>query len=743
MAVRVPTANAKAAAPKSKVLSLRCGDQVGRYVVLEQVGVGGFGAVYSAYDPELDRKIALKIMKTRHSRLGSARAQLSREAQALAKLSHENVVTVFDFGDWESSVFLAIEFVDGQTLKHWFLEQSRHWTEVVDVMLAAGRGLAAAHSAGIIHSDFKPQNVLMDKRGGIRVADFGLAKAMQDIAPIETENDGDPLRTEIIRRRNATIPKVAGHTQAPEGGNLVAGSPAYMAPEQFRGEEVNERSDQFSFCIVLFEGLYGRRPFTQTTVVELRAAVVSGEIEYPDEHSDVPRWIRDIVLRGLSNDPNERFESMDELLAALTLDPRAKARRFRRSAATVLITAAISVGGVLALTREPSEQEKATIENIADQAKSAAAKNYFVMPPVDQPEYPTALRRILELESLNGNYDPAADQKAAALREEFGQTLSRIGDYYWKAEYGKPFAIDYYTHAYVIDPNNKHARERSEMSQGQIAALTKKAKRSGFTRGELIAAEPLSALANAQVSKRAVALKQLQKKRRTRSYRAQEQLDLITHVTDSLAAKEVKKPAAAKEAAKSPKMVEKVTVPASKPSAFVVPLPEEGSPELALILGRPRNVLQKDLHEAGEHGPGKGNSRSAERKDRTSPTHAAAVGVAARAVSEGRTLLGRAKFKEAAQSFHRAIRANRRNSAAFMGLSDAYFEMGQYPKAVEYGERAVKLSPRLASYRWKLGDAYRRVSRYNDAREQYEAGVRLGNKKAKRRLGSLKKMLGE
>ena len=720
------------------------GDSVGRYVVITKVGVGGFGEVYSAYDPDLDRKVALKIMKTRENRLGTARVQLSREAQALAKLSHENVLTVYDFGDFDGDVFLAMEFVDGQTLKDWFLSTHREWREVLDVMLHAGRGLAAAHNAGIVHSDFKPHNILIDKRGRVRVADFGLAKALQQLPPMGVSLE-DSLDDEIRRRRTTTIPRVSAAKSATTSRPLVAGSPAYMAPEQFRGRDVDERSDQFAFCVTLFEGLYGRRPFTQRTVAELKAAVLAGAIEDPPLESDVPRWIRDVILRGLSLDPHDRFESMDELLGALSIDPIQRAKRIRRTAVTIVASAIGTLTAAAIVYREPTPDEINQIETLTVEARAAAARNYFVTPPVEEPSYPTAYRKVLELESLDGGYDPRADDVADELRKEFAQTLTRIGDYYWEAEYGKPFALDYYMHAYIFDPSNERARERSEVTPGEVRRMVQKASELDFTHGELVAAEPLSVLAMPELKRRAEALRELKEKKRRRSFTSQARLDLVTQVTDAIARKEGPD-SDRKNDSEVPSSKSAVTDDEGMPlvsvaDGFKETLPAENSEFVQNIL-TVSNPAPKQANGGNERGSSTSDTRAPSNlgKVDSEPTDSS---LAARLVSEARLLLGRAKLEEAAQTFHRAIRANRRNSAALMGLSDTYFEMGQYQKAVEYGERAVALSGRRSSYRWKLGDAYVRVLRYKDAAEQYRIGANLGSTKAKRRLVALQEKLGE
>lgn len=728
----MPSGPGYAANQEAPVQGFPRGSQVGRYVVLDRVGSGGFGDVYAAYDPDLDRKIAVKIMKTRENKLGTAREQLSREAQALAKLSHKNVLTVYDFGDVQGDVFLAMEFVDGNTLKEWFAQEERSWQEVLGVMMPAGEGLAAAHHSGLVHSDFKPQNVLIDREGEIRVADFGLAKALNRSNHTSVVQDHDG---EIQAHRETMIP-LAREGQPRGRRPSAAGSPAYMAPEQFRGSDVNEFSDQFSYAVTLFEGLYGRRPYPQRTIRELKAAVLSGAYEPPPDDSNVPRWLRDVVLKGISQAPEDRFASMDAFLDALQADPAKARKRMVRTAGTLGITALASAGLAMALLHEPTNEEQQRIEALRDAANAAAAANYYVMPPVEDPEYKTAYKSILTLEELDGGYDPMADDVAAELRKSFSGTLTRIGDYYWSAEYGKTFALDYYMHAYMLDPSNERAKARAAMTHGEFREARKKAKDSDYTKSELIAAEPLNALAAPSPEARLAALNDIKKRSRRRSFSSQQRLDLMTSVTEALAQKSVKR--------------RKGGVPKTQVLGFDETLPAPGS---ELVKRTEQSLAQKkavappvktpspqDEKRAGDKS--KGGKEFAEQGERYRRSSISAS-EGAKAVMQGRGLLGRAKFKEATQAFHRALKADRRNSAALMGLSDTYFELGQYRKAVVYGERAVRVNPRASSYRWKLGDAYVRVLRYDDAAKQYNRGAKLGSRKAKRRLKALKRKLGE
>jgi tetratricopeptide (TPR) repeat protein/predicted Ser/Thr protein kinase len=318
------------------------GTALGRYTVLEPVGRGGMGTVYAAYDPQLDRKVAIKVLRPRGGRPPRPRdrARLLREAQAMARLSHPNVIAVHDVAEWQGEIFVAMEFVDGGTLKRWLADESRRWDEIRDVFVAAGEGLAAAHAAGLVHRDFKPDNVLIDHHGRVRVTDFGLARHDIGGAPhdddVDLPSEGSPLSDPL--------------TQV---GALV-GTPAFMAPEQHARLGVEPRTDQFSFCVALYQALYGQHPFSGTTVAELAAAVTMGQVKEPARDTSVPAPIRRAVLRGLSRLPEDRWPTMNELLDALRFDPRRRLRRLALAGAGLTI-ALVAGGSVYAtLGSEPS-----------------------------------------------------------------------------------------------------------------------------------------------------------------------------------------------------------------------------------------------------------------------------------------------------------------------------------------------------------------------------------------------------
>jgi len=307
----------------------RDGDSIGRYVVVGTLGAGGMGVVLRAHDPQLDRPVAVKLL---HPQFGGQRpehrARLLREAEAMAQLAHPNVVTVYDVGTYRDQVFLAMELVTGRTLADWLAEGERSWREIVDVFAAAARGLEAAHAEGVVHRDFKPDNVMIGDDGRVRVMDFGLARATTQSDVVGRSEPSDRLSTTSQLSRPLT--RVGA----------VLGTPAYMAPEQLIGAAAGPHSDQFSFCVALYEALYGARPFQAVTVPELLTRITEGQMEPRPAGRSVPNWLHRIVHRGLAISVDERFASMTALRRALERRPR------RRRWVAGLLAAPIVAGGV-------------------------------------------------------------------------------------------------------------------------------------------------------------------------------------------------------------------------------------------------------------------------------------------------------------------------------------------------------------------------------------------------------------
>lgn len=310
---------------------LKRGELLGRYVVLGRLGAGGMGVVYTAYDPELDRKLAVKLMRSLGGADGSTTggsARLLREAQAMAKLQHPNVVSVHDVGQHEGHVFIAMEFIEGKTLSEWLAEQKPSWREIVRVLRFAGEGLAAAHEKGIVHRDFKPDNVMITDDGRVRVLDFGLARAAANQA---SESETEPQTTSGESPLNAELTRA---------GSMV-GTPAYMSPEQHLSEEVKPASDQFSFAVTAYFALFGERPFAGDRPAAIAFNVIEGRIRQPSDARGVARRIRAVVARGLSRHAEDRWPSMRAMLDQLARDPSRRRRRLLAAGSLVAVAGAV------------------------------------------------------------------------------------------------------------------------------------------------------------------------------------------------------------------------------------------------------------------------------------------------------------------------------------------------------------------------------------------------------------------
>ncbi|MEM6290076.1 MAG: tetratricopeptide repeat protein [Myxococcota bacterium] len=284
--------------------SLEGGQLFGRYLIVDRVGAGGVGEVFAAYDPTLDRRVALKVMRISPGGSSSSHGEagLVREAKALASLSHPNVVTVHEVGREDGRVYVAMELVDGRDLEAWIAERpDRPWKETLAVFLDAGKGLAAAHARDILHRDFKPANVLIGHDDWVRVSDFGLARML-------TRN-----RAETLATADLTGPSLQASLSV--DGRMV-GTPYFMAPEQLEGEST-VRSDVYAFCLALRDALYGVRTFPTDSFLELVTLKSTAKPTPPDDARGVPSLVRAAIERGLATDPQARWTSMDELLTEL------------------------------------------------------------------------------------------------------------------------------------------------------------------------------------------------------------------------------------------------------------------------------------------------------------------------------------------------------------------------------------------------------------------------------------------
>ncbi len=353
--------------------ALAPGEQFGRFRIEGVVGRGGWGTVYRAEDTELGRPVAIKVMSPRRVAPGDTRALAARlrtEARAMARLAHPNVVTLHDVGSFDEQAFVVMELVSGSNLRAWLNRQERDWREILRVFSDAGRGLVAAHEVGIVHRDFKPENVLIGDDGRARVTDFGLARSF------------DPLA------RGPAPGFIASSAQH----STLAGTPAYMAPEQILGKPVDARTDQFSFCVSLYLALFARHPFLGRShkgveAAELLRATLAGSVHEP-AHGPVSRVVLDAILRGLSSDPEQRWRSLAELISVLDQTASSPVSSKRPWGALALAT----IGGLVvfasfAAFRSASGQEPTPLP-LAEKSAAPAALTLASPDPAPLPTTP-------------------------------------------------------------------------------------------------------------------------------------------------------------------------------------------------------------------------------------------------------------------------------------------------------------------------------------------------------------------
>ena len=383
---------------------------ISRFTIDGKLGAGAMGVVLLATDPLLGRKVALKLMREGTASEDRTR-RFVREAQAMAKVVHDNIVVVHEVGTHDGQVFVAMEHVGGGTLARW--QKGRPWREIVETYLRAGRGLAAAHDAGLVHRDFKPENVLIADDGRVRVTDFGLVSALEGAGADLANTDTLPPDARLELEQSLT------HTGA------LLGTPRYMAPEQHRGQAVDARADQYAFCVALYEALYGTTPYDGATYAELAKQVLEGVPPSPPD-GPVPPAIRDALLRGLSRDRDQRYPAMRELLADLgdgLAEPRPPKSHKRVWLAGAGVAIALGGTGALVWKMRSDAQRADELAAELDRAKtppavavSAGSSSGSSTPRATPAELERAQKVFAEAQAAYraGRYDEAARGFVAA-----------------------------------------------------------------------------------------------------------------------------------------------------------------------------------------------------------------------------------------------------------------------------------------------------------------------------------------
>ncbi len=430
-----------------------------RYRLVRVLGRGAMGEVWQAHDPRLDRDVAVKLILPRLEGGMVASIRIAREARALARLTHPNVVGVYDVGSYDGSqgrgTFIVMELVHGVSLDVWLAQRRRSVDEILALFCQAGDGLAAAHAAGIVHRDFKPSNVLVGADGRARVGDFGLARAV-GAAEARGASQGAP---------RAGIEEL-GETQADrltETG-AVLGTPLYMAPEQHDGSEADERADQYAFCTSLFEAILGRRPF-RGGIEALAAAKATTPLLTPAEQRATPTRIQQAILRGLAPRPEDRHESMPALLAVLRGGPVRRSRRFVAGAAIALGISGLAFAGADAPKRCPELPELAS-------APTQARLERALVEGLDAPQVAAVARRVRTMhDAIAGEHattcaiDPElASGRAACVRaaaRHYAAALDVLTQYDVTAQQAQGVLDAAPNVRACVDADDEHGGERS------------------------------------------------------------------------------------------------------------------------------------------------------------------------------------------------------------------------------------------------------------------------------------------
>ncbi len=692
------------------LVPLRPGDPIPgtRYVIERWLGDGGMGVVYEARHVDIERHVAVKVLRQEFCRKPLVMSQFRNEARIVGRIGSRHIAEVFDFAELpDGRLLFVMELLRGQTVAKALRQGPMAPERVVAIMRQVCKALAAAHAIDVVHRDLKPDNIVLcaleQREDFVKLLDFGVAIVMSDAG-------------------------VATH--------LAAGTPWYLAPEVIAGAPIDARVDIYAAGCTAYEMLTGRPPFDQKDLDGVLRAHLEQPPMAPHERvPEIPLALSRVVMRCLEKPRANRYRSMVELEAALCEaqvdaklrtswddlelpdveparraallqrmpDPRRPGKR-RRRRWIVAGVASIAGAGVLAgwLASGPAElTARGPIDALVVEAHEAAAQSYFVYPPPDEPARMTAFRAVIQLEARADELGDEAAAEADRLRDEFASTLVRLGDEYWARDGGKPFAIDYYAEALMFEPELAQAQQRVAMTPGQLAALRDKAERTDFTEAELIAAEPLIALAEPDPVRRDEKLAALQQRSR-RAATTDESLARLSKSSPAVA----KRPAAPAQPPAAAPAVVAVAPPVNAPIAPT-------DPEAAAS-----DTAAPDGDVAREPG-----TRDPE--------------AAAELVAEGEQLRKQGSRAAAARAFERALALDPRAHAAIMGLSDLAFDAGDYTRAATLARRAVKLAPRNGGYRVRLGDAYFKAFKYEQAMTEYREAESLGHAAASGRIAKV------
>lgn len=718
-----------------------------RYRIIRWLGEGGMGVVYEAEHVDIERRVALKILRFDLSRQPKMIQVFKDEAKAAGRLGSQYLVDLYDFGELaDGRLFFAMELLDGEDLvpadEHAFMPPD----ELIPVLRQLCKGLGVAHKAGVVHRDIKPENIIRtssaDGRQQIKIVDFGISSMLA----------------------------------AGQQGDTLAGTPHYMAPELITAQPYDGRLDIYALGCMAYEMLVGRPPFESKTIETLlekqvTEVPVSPRVCCPQR--EIPGELDSVIMRCLAKEPNARFRDTADLEAALCEaqiaagittawddlplpdlpdDPQRHATIAARmpslanppkkrgwvwpvvAAASSLV--AVGLAGFLILGRGPTEDEMGEIDILTADARSAAARANWIVPPLEDLDADTAYKKVRALEDLEGSAEDMGDERGIVLRQEFAGTLIKQADELW--DFGvKDLAQHYYFQSLVFDDSSAYAFERSNATPGMLSMYIDRANNGKFNDSDRV----VSSLAAAELEQDPE-VKEERMARAQAMMDADESSDLVMAESPSIrklrsSRKRSKKPTERDEAADE---VDPLVAMATRDAPAVG---ETAAVELDENVGDEPEVEAPAVDESTRGD----RRRSKKHRKTTDPT--VLLGKAERdperaatLADEGMKALRAGRRSEASSLFNQAISNDRKNAKALMGLSDVYFDTGKNQKALEYAEKAVRASPANRSYRLKLGDAYFKVLRYKDALEQYEQAKKRGSTKADARIAKVHAKLG-
>ena len=686
------------------------------YRIERRIGEGGMGVVYEATHLDLDRRVALKLLRPSYSGDMGATERFAKEARAVCKLDSPYAVDVYDFERLpDGRAFLAMELLEGTTLAELLAEGPVDVEQALGLLRQVCKGLGAAHEAGIVHRDVKPENIaILEGEGGrsaVKILDFGIHAVL-----------------------------------SPEEGTAdarAAGTPAYQSPEACASLPVDVRSDIYSLGVTAYEMLAGRLPFDVDDDDGLLLAHLHDPIVPMSRVASwVPRSLAEVIERCLEKSPADRYADTADLEAALCeaqvaarvrtswddlplpdvdeerlgvlrrrIGVASSQRRWWSWALVAFVVVTIAVAAIVWAV--PSAATQSEVTTLTNRARAAAARAYYVYPPPDNPGEQTAYRVVLDLEDLGW----VGRDRAKDLRTEFADALARLGDRYWDEPGGRPFAADFYAEALIFEPSHERASARATVTAGQIATIRDKAATATFNEGELAAAETLSVLAEEDDRERDRRLAALLASKRVRSVTVDAHLEQIAS-DEAIDARDELRARAEGE---------------RKRAAPVVPR-ASGRPAEEVAEERPDDDVAEEESSSGEE------PESSPPEETDTARDEAEV---AKQLADARKDLAKSRYAVAVRGFEAVLAADPRNAAAMEGLAQASFERGAYDVAARFAAKAVARRPRVARLHMLLGDAYYKTFRYRKALQAYHEAERLGASSAKRAITKVEARLAE